>query len=65
MSELQFYLDLAMCYFFFLAIGFVLLLLLVVMVLSHCRRLEQKLNFLIGDDYEIYSKDKRLYRMYK
>lgn len=65
MSELQFYFDLAMCYFFLLAIGFIVLFLLVVIVLSHCKRVEQKINFLIGDDYELYDRQKKLYRVYK
>lgn len=65
MSEIQFYVDLAVTYFSILAIAILMLFLFLFMVLSHLRRVEQKLNFLIRNDQELYQAERKKYRFYK
>lgn len=51
--------------FYALVILLFLVFIFLLMVRSRCKRIETKLNYLIGDDYDDYEQRKKVYRLFK
>jgi len=59
------FIDVAMIYAF--VVGFMVLVIFILVMSAHraIRRIEQKLNYLIGEDFEDYQINRRDYEIYR
>ena len=64
-TDFDSFISIATGYLYISGIALFILFIMLINVISYCKRLEQKINFLMRDDMELYDKDKELYRFYK
>ncbi len=64
-TDFDSFINIATSYLYISGIVLFILFLMLINVMSYCKRLEQKINFLMRDNLELYDKDKEQYKFYK
>lgn len=65
MNNLEYYVQAGLIYLIVLAVVVFILLLMVFSILSAVRRIEQKVNYLLGDNLDDFEKNRKAYKIYR